>query len=215
MTDLAKQLSRRAFGGSVIALGALAASKAATAATDLKPTPEQGMGPFYPVERLAEADADLTWIKGHKKRADGSVIQVAGRVLDRYGNPVSGARLEIWQCNSLGRYAHVNDVATTPLDPNFQGYASIRTGKNGEWRITTIKPAAYESPIGRRTPHIHFDVQGKTHRLSTQMYFSDDDATNSKDMLYQQLGGSAERTVAKLGGAGQYDWNIILMDAGQ
>ncbi len=215
MTDIINTLSRRAFTSSVIALGALAASKAATAATDLKPTPTQMLGPFYPIERLAEEDADLTWIKGHTKRAEGTVIQVRGRVLDRYGNPVSGARLEIWQCNSLGRYAHVNDVATMPLDPNFQGYASIQTSAKGEWQITTIKPAAYDSPIGRRTPHIHFDVQGKSHRLTTQMYFSDDDASNSKDGLYRELGGSAERTLAKLGEAGRYDWNIVLMDAGR
>lgn len=215
MTDPKNQFSRRGFTGSVIALGALAASKAATAASELKPTPQQGMGPFYPIERLAEDDADLTWIKGHKKRAEGNVIQVAGRVLDRYGNPVNGARIDLWQGNSHGRYAHPNDPAIMPPDPDFQGYASIRTGTNGDWRITTIKPGSYDSPIGWRTPHIHFDVQGKSHRLITQMYFSDDDASNSKDMLYQQLGGSAERTVAKLGGAGQYDWNVILMDAGQ
>lgn len=212
MTDSINQLSRRAFGGSIIALGALAATR--VAAAELNPTPTQTLGPFYPIERLAEEDADLTWIKGHAKRAEGSVIQVRGRVLDRYGNPVSSARMEIWQCNSLGRYAHANDVATTPLDPNFQGYASIRTSAKGEWQITTIKPAAYDSPIGRRTPHIHFDVQGKSHRLATQMYFSDDDATNSKDLLYQELGGSADRTVAKLGAAGQYDWDVVLMDAG-
>ena len=212
MTDDTHQLSRRAFGGSILALGALASTRAA--ASTLKPTPTQTIGPFYPVERLAEEDADLTWVKGHTKRAEGTVIQVRGRVLDRYGHPVSGARLDIWQCNSLGRYAHANDIATMPLDPDFQGFAAIRTGAKGEWQITTIKPAAYESPIGRRTPHIHFDVQGKSHRLITQMYFSDDDATNSKDMLYRQLGGSAERTVAKLGGAGQYDWTVVLMDAG-
>ncbi|MBA4307685.1 MAG: protocatechuate 3,4-dioxygenase [Sphingopyxis sp.] len=210
MTDPLNRLSRRAFGVSVLAFGALSAMR--VAAAELKPTPTQTLGPFYPIERLAEDDADLTWIKGHAKRAEGSVIQVKGRVLDRYGHPVSGARLEIWQCNSLGRYAHANDVSTMPLDPNFQGYASIRTSAKGEWRITTIKPAAYDSPIGRRTPHIHFDVQGKSHRLTTQMYFSDDDATNSKDLLYQELGGSAERTVAKLGAPGQYDWNVILMD---
>ena len=212
MTDDTHQLSRRTFGGSILALGALASTRAA--ASTLKPTPTQVLGPFYPIERLAEEDADLTWIKGHTKRAEGTVIQVRGRVLDRYGNPVSGARLEIWQCNSLGRYAHANDIATMPLDQDFQGFAAIRTGAKGEWQITTIKPAAYESPIGRRTPHIHFDVSGKSHRLTTQMYFSDDDATNSKDILYQQLGGSAERTVAKLGGAGQYDWTVVLMDAG-
>ena len=140
MTDTINTLSRRAFAGSVMALGALAASRASAAETELKPTPQQGIGPFYPIERLAEQDADLTWIKGHTKRAEGTVIQVRGRVLDRYGNPVGGARLEVWQCNSLGRYAHVNDVATTPLDPNFQGYASIRTSAKGEWQITTINP---------------------------------------------------------------------------
>jgi protocatechuate 3,4-dioxygenase, beta subunit len=213
MTDTANQLSRRSFGGSVLALGALTASKA-VAATVLKPTPGQDMGPFFPIERLAEDDADLTWIKGHKKRAEGNVIQVTGRVLDRFGNPVKGAKLDLWQCNSLGRYAHPNDPATMPLDPDFQGFASIRTGPKGEWQITTIKPAAYDSPIGRRTPHIHFDVQGKSHRLITQMYFSDDDASNSKDGLYRELGGSAERTLAKLGEAGRYDWNIVLMDGG-
>ena len=214
MTDDTHQLSRRAFGGSVLALGALAASKAATAAPPLKPTPLQTIGPFYPIERLAEEDADLTWIKGHKKRAEGNVIEVTGRVLDQRGNPVSGARLDIWQCNSLGRYAHALDPATLPLDPDFQGFAAIRTSTKGEWRITTIKPAAYDSPIGRRTPHIHFDVSGKRHRLITQMYFSDDDASNTKDGLYQQLGGSAERAVAKLGDTGRYDWTIVLMDAG-
>ena len=212
MTDSANQFSRRAFNGSVLALGALAATKAISAA-ELPPTPSQTMGPFFPVDRLAEEDADLTWIKGHKKRADGNVIQVSGRVLDQYGNPVSGAQLDIWQCNSLGRYAHANDVATMPLDPNFQGYASIRTGANGDWRITTVKPAAYDSPIGNRTPHIHFDVQGKRQRLITQMYFSDDSISNSQDRLYQELGGSAERALAKLGGAGRYDWNIVLRDA--
>ena len=213
MIDPKHSLSRRVFGGSLLALGAIAASKT-VAAVELAPTPDQAMGPFFPVERVADEDADLTWIKGHEKRADGEVIQVTGRVLDRYGNAVSGARLDLWQCNSLGRYAHANDTATMPLDPHFQGYASIRTGANGDWRITTIKPAAYDSPIGKRTPHIHFDVQGKRHRLITQMYFSDDGANNSTDRLYQDLGGSAERALARLSGAGKYNWNIVLQDAG-
>jgi protocatechuate 3,4-dioxygenase, beta subunit len=209
MTVPAKLLTRRTFGGSVVALGALVATRG-LAEPPLKQTPEQILGPFYPIEHLAEADADLTWIRGHKQRAQGNVIQVMGRVLDRYGNPVNGARIEIWQCNSLGRYAHAGDVATMPLDPDFQGYASIRTGANGEWRITTIKPAAYDSPLGRRTPHIHFDVKGHRNRLITQMYFSDEDSTNSRDSLYNGLGRTAERAVAKIGDAGRYDWNIVL-----
>jgi protocatechuate 3,4-dioxygenase, beta subunit len=205
-------LSRRAFAGSaIVAVGLLAAGRA-HAATELPPTPDQDLGPFYPVQRLAEADADLTWIKGHKKRAEGKVIQVTGRVLDRHGNPVSGAKLELWQCNTHGRYAHPADIATAPLDPDFQGFAAIRTDKQGQWRITTIKPSAYDSPIGRRTPHIHFDISGKSHRMVTQMYFSDDDATNTRDMLYRQMGGDAGRTVAQLGETDRYSWDIVLMD---
>lgn len=213
MQDPKHLLSRRAFAGTALAAAALSLAGRASAAATLAPTPDQDLGPFYPVQRLAEADADLTWIKGHAKRAEGTVIQVAGRVLDRHGNPVSGARLEVWQCNSLGRYAHPADIATMPLDPDFQGYAAIETGADGAWRITTIKPAAYDSPIGRRTPHIHFDIQGKSHRLITQMYFSDDDATNTKDLLYREMGGAASQTVAQLGSAGQYGWDIVLLDS--
>lgn len=212
MHDRFDMMTRRGFAAAAIAATTIAVSKTAIGAEPLPSTPNQTIGPFYPVQRLAEDDADLTWIKGHAKRAQGNVIQVSGRVLDRYGNPVDNARLEIWQCNSLGRYAHPNDIATTPLDPDFQGFASIKTAAKGEWRITTIKPAGYESPIGMRTPHIHFQVDGKSHRLVTQMYFSDDDASNSKDRLYQGMGDAAARTVAKLDGAGQYRWDIILMD---
>lgn len=203
-------LSRRAFAGSALATAALVAAGAARATGKLPPNPAQTEGPFYPHQRLAEEDADLTWIKGHARRAQGEVIQVTGRVLDRYGNPLGGARVELWQCNSLGRYAHPGDVAKVPLDPDFQGYAAIRAGRKGEWRITTIKPAAYDSPIGRRTPHIHFTIHGPSDRLTTQMYFSDDEASNLKDGIYTNLGAAAPRAVARLGPANRYDWDIVL-----
>jgi protocatechuate 3,4-dioxygenase beta subunit len=205
-------MTRRAFAGSALAAAAALASGAKGAETPLRPTAFGDLGPFYPIERLAEEDADLTWIKGHAKRASGDVIEVSGRVLDRHGNPVRGAILEVWQANSLGRYAHANDIAKAPLDPDFQGYARIRTGAGGDWRITTIKPAAYDSPIGRRTPHIHFDVHGKSQRLITQMYFSDDAATNAADMLYKGLGDWADTALAKLDTPAKYRWDVVMMD---
>lgn len=212
MRDIDHLLSRRTFAGSVLATATLIGARGATATEPLAPTPSQDMGPFYPVQRLLDSDADLTMIKGHKNRAKGSVIEVTGRVLDRLGNPVRGAKLELWQCNAAGRYAHVNDIATAPLDPDFQGYAAITTGRQGEWRITTIKPAGYDSPIGNRTPHIHFDVSGRSQRLITQMYFSDAAATNAKDLLYMEMGDAALRTAARADGMARYSWDIILMD---
>ena len=109
------------------------------------------------------------------------MIEVTGRVLDRYGKPIRGASLELWQCNAAGRYAHANEQSTMPLDPDFQGYASVTTARDGEWRIRTIKPASYASPIGQRSPHIHFDIRGRDERLIAQMYFPEDAPANAND----------------------------------
>lgn len=212
MSDKKHILSRRQFAGGALAGASLIVAGGARAQERMALTPDQPIGPFYPVARLAEVDADLTWLEGHSQRASGTVIEVTGRVLDRAGRPVDGAVLELWQCNAAGRYAHPGDAATTPLDPHFQGYAAIRTDAGGNWKITTVKPAGYGSPIGMRTPHIHFDIRGKAHRLITQMYFPEDAATNAKDLLYKDMGGAAVRTVARADGVARYGWDIVLME---
>ena len=200
-------ISRRGF-----AAGAAAALVAGTARAAAPPTEESPMGPFYPGDYHGESDFDLTRLKGHRNRAKGTIIEVTGRVLDRYGSPVRGAKLELWQCNAAGRYAHPNDVAVAPLDPDFQGYANLVTDAQGAWRIVTVKPAAYGSPIGRRSPHIHWDVRGKAQRLVAQMYFPEDAEANAQDTLYRQLGPAAATSLAQASGAGRYAWDIVLMD---
>ena len=207
MTDTINTLSRRAFSGSVIALGALAASRAAAAPIV---TAESPMGPFFPTGYAGEDDFDLTLLNGRSARAMGDVIEVSGRVLDRLGNPVRGAKIELWQANANGRYAHNNDTSAGALDPNFQGVARLVTGASGEWRIRTIRPNLY----GRRTRHIHFDVTGRAHRLMSQMYFPEDAAKNASDGLYKVLGERAETSLARLETPDTYRWDIVLMDAG-
>lgn len=207
-------LSRRHFTGAALgAAGLMLGGGIARAGT---PALTEGgpIGPFYPVIRPGDDDFDMTHIKGRKGRALGRVIEVTGRVLDRKGNPVRGAALELWQCNAAGRYAHPGDIATAPLDPNFQGFAKLVTGPSGEWRIRTIKPSGYDSPIGHRTPHIHFDIKGRQVRLITQMYFTEDHATNSKDMLYNQLGADAVTAMAQQQAeADRYRWDIVLAES--
>lgn len=212
MRGISDRFTRRAFGGAALATSFAVASGAHAAEEVQKLTAAAPIGPFYPIERLAEDDADLTWIKGHRSRAKGTVIEVTGRVLDRRGNSVRGAVLEAWQANAVGRYAHSADVASAPLDPDFQGFARLRTGASGEWRMTTIKPAAYDSPIGKRTPHIHFDIRGLRHRLIAQMYFSDDGAMNANDTLYRELGQDAATSLAQLTAPTKYRWDVILME---
>lgn len=212
MSGFNRRLSRRAFTASGLSAAGVLLSGSAIAREALAPTPEQVMGPFYPSGYGGEADADLTRLYGHSERALGQVIEVNGRVLDRYGNPMRDAKIELWQANAAGRYAHDNEVSTAPLDPNFQGVAKLVTGADGEWRITTVKPRFYDTPIGLRTPHIHFDVQGNAHRLVTQMYFDDEPEQNAKDFVHASLGPAAPRTVAKTTAPDTYRWDIVLMD---
>jgi protocatechuate 3,4-dioxygenase beta subunit len=206
-------LSRRTFAGAGLASAGLALASGAKAFQQKPLTAESPMGPFYPLDVPADSDADLTWLKGHAKRASGQVIEVTGRVLDQRGNPIAGARLDVWQANAAGRYAHPSDPAVAPLDPDFQGFASIVSDAKGDWRMVTIKPSGYDSPIGNRPPHIHFDIRGKTHRNIAQLYFPEDAAANAKDMLYKALGAEAATSVAMRSSADphKYSWDVVLM----
>lgn len=206
-------LSRRLFAGAGLASAGLVLATGARAFQERKLTAESAMGPFYPLDIPADSDADLTWLKGHAKRAAGQVIEVAGRVLDQRGNPIVGARLDLWQANAAGRYAHPADPAVAPLDPDFQGFASIVSDAKGDWRIVTIKPGGYDSPIGHRPPHIHFDIRGRTHRNVAQLYFPEEAEGNSKDSLYKMLGAEAATSVAvrNAGDPNKYVWDIVLM----
>ena len=207
------QMSRRLFAGAGLASAGLVLASGTRALADQRLTAESIMGPFYPVDFPADSDADLTWLKGHSQRAAGQVIEVSGRVLDIKGNPISGAGITLWQANAAGRYVHPSDISKAPLDPNFHGIASIRADAKGEWRIVTIKPGGYDSPIGHRPPHIHFDIRGRSHRNIAQLYFPDDAAANDKDRLYKSLGAEAVTSLALRDAkdADKYRWDIVLM----
>jgi protocatechuate 3,4-dioxygenase beta subunit len=183
-------------------------------------TPAQILGPFYPLEKPLDQDADLTVIKGRTQRAAGQVVHVSGRVLNASGKPVSGARIEVWQANSHGRYTHPSDHNDAPLDPNFDGYASLTTDAQGRYRFKTIKPGGY--PAGRggtRAPHIHFDVQAKVNRLVTQMYFPGE-PLNEGDNFMATARELRRLLIADVGpptkdlepGSLVAHWNIVLED---
>ena len=150
------------------------------------PTPDQILGPFYPVQKPADGGADLTRLKGRAGKAQGQIIYVTGRVLSLRGEPCPGVKLEIWQANGAGRYTHPHDRNPAALDPNFDGYANVTTDAEGRYRYKTVKPGAYPVVANYwRPPHIHYDVIGKVNRLITQMYFADE-PLNQKDPLLQQ-----------------------------
>ena len=189
------RVSRREVLKISLSIGALALGSPLAAADkdrvglDFKgpmPTPDQILGPFYPVQKPADGGTDLTRLRGRAGQAQGQVIYVTGRVLNLHGDPCPGVNLEIWQANGAGRYTHPHDRNPTPLDPNFDGYANVVTDSQGRYRYRTVKPGAYPVVADYwRPPHIHYDITGKVNRLITQMYFPDE-PLNKKDPLLQQ-----------------------------
>ena len=65
-------------------------------------TPAQTEGPFYPVRKPPDQDADLTMVGNNGKRAAGDLLLVQGRVLTPNDSPVANALVEIWQTNAWG-----------------------------------------------------------------------------------------------------------------
>jgi protocatechuate 3,4-dioxygenase beta subunit len=136
-------------------------------------TPDQILGPFYPLNGLADRTGDLARSSGRPGHANGEILIVRGHVLTLTGRPVAGARIEIWQANSAGRYRHPSDKTSEPLDPNFDGFAVLMTDQDGGYSFRTVKPGGYRTPHGdMRPPHIHFLVDFGGDRLITQMYFA-------------------------------------------
>jgi len=211
-----RRLSRRQFAQFALASAGLFVAGPALAQGRqpvLGTTAESPLGPFYPLHPPAESDMDLTRLAGRANRARGTVIELTGRIRDVRGNPIAGARMELWQANAAGRYAHELDPATAPLDPNFQSYARLTTGRDGAYRIVTIKPGGYDSPIGHRPPHLHFDLRGRTHRSIAQMYFPEDKEGNARDTLYRALGEEAGTSLAirDTADSSKYRWDIVLL----
>jgi protocatechuate 3,4-dioxygenase beta subunit len=199
----------------LLGVGAWVAGAGAASAQTVAATEFQVLGPFYPIQRGGEHDFDLTQLRGHSARALGDVLEISGRVLNSRGEPVSGARMEVWQANAAGRYDHPSDLNPAPLDPNFQGLARLRTNRDGFYRIVTVKPGAYPIPGGEvRTPHVHFEISGHADRLATQMYFPGE-PLNATDGLASQSSDGLRSLLARANGVTEtgvtaLTWDVVL-----
>lgn len=182
MNDPVDRLRRRVlYGMAALPVAGFSSTALATTAA----TPSASEGPFYPPThmRFDDADRDLVKIVDKLEQAGGEIVTLAGRILDVSGNPMPGARIEIWQCDVNGRYLHRADQGAIARDAGFQGFGHDISGADGSYAFRTIKPVPYTG----RTPHIHVKVLvGDRERLTTQFYLADHPG-NARDWLYRRV----------------------------
>src|SRR5690348_4564186 len=193
--------SRRRFLGSVASTSAaLAAASSpffttrglfAQALEDSKRvfTPALTEGPFYPDRLPLDTDNDLIIINDATTPAVGAVTHLTGRVLDKFGDPVRNALLEIWQVDGLGSYIHSHGTNrdTGKHDTHFQGYGRFLTASSGEFYFRTIKPVPYPG----RTPHIHVKVHRDNREVLTTQFFIKGHPQNARDGIFRGVRSEA------------------------
>ena len=151
--------TRRGFLTGVAASSVAFAVKGAFA-EELRLTPRQMEGPFYPDKLPLDTDNDLLIVNDGFTPAVGEITHLGGRILDARGEPIRNALVEIWQVDSKGAYIHSRSGNRDSRDGNFQGFGRFLTGSTGDYYFRTVKPVPYPG----RTPHIHFAVKMKGRR---------------------------------------------------
>lgn len=179
-------ISRRRLAVGAVA-GAAFATLPAWAQAKLVLTPRQTEGPFYPRSFPVDVDADLVQVAGRSERARGTIVYLAGKLVNPDGKPIAAGEVEIWQCDAGGVYHHVGS-ASQGADPNFQGYGKAKVAADGAFRFRTIKPVVYPG----RTPHIHAIAKGQGVSLTTQLYI-DGEPQNERDGLFRSIRDPQQR----------------------
>ena len=154
--------------------------------TELKQTPSQTVGPYFAYglapQQYGYGSALRAIATGDMVTAEvpGDRIRVEGCVFDGEGKTVADAMIEIWQADSLGRYAHPADARGS--NATFTGFGRFGTGTDTEQRFIfdTIKPGAVDAV---QAPHINVIVfmRGLLLHMYTRIYFSDEVARNATD----------------------------------
>jgi protocatechuate 3,4-dioxygenase, beta subunit len=206
----------------IVAVGAsFAGLNAPAIAQERAPTPQQRIGPFYPVVGDNESQADLTLREGGSMRAIGQLVEVTGRVLDPSGMPVGSALVIVWQADAAGHYDHPADATRSQRDRGLAGHAIMRTARDGGFRLITVRPGPYpdeRSRSGLRTPHIHFEIIGEEGRLITEMYFPDEPLNVADANIAEMVAAGADprlltaraQASAQPGIATSLCWDVVL-----
>lgn len=112
--------------------------------------------------------------------AQGEIIFIKGTVTDSFGVPISGAVIEIWQTNSIGKYQSILSEDSDFIDENFSGSGRAVSDNLGNYSFITIFPGSYLE----RAPHINLNIyHSQFGVIETEIYFKDH-PLNAQDYHY-------------------------------
>ncbi|MBY6030204.1 MULTISPECIES: catechol 1,2-dioxygenase [Halomonas] len=147
-------------------------------------TPRTIEGPLY-VAGAPESEGLARMDDGSDTQAE--VMWLTGQVRDTSGQPIAGAKVEIWHADSKGNYSFFD-----PSQSDYHLRRSIFTDADGRYRARSIIPSGYgcppDSPTqqvldllgrhGQRPAHIHFFISAPGHKhLTTQINLAGDPYT--------------------------------------
>jgi protocatechuate 3,4-dioxygenase alpha subunit len=172
-------------------------------------TPSQTSGPFLAIGLLRD------WIGSSVvPENDPRAIRIRGQLLDGAGDPVIDGLVETWQANAAGRYAHPDDArADVPLENGFLGFGRSGTDDDGWFELVTVKPGPVPMPDGRlQAPHLVVGVfaRGLQKRLTTRLYFPDEEEANAADPVLSDLTDAERATLVASPGEGGLRFDIRL-----
>lgn len=132
------------------------------------------LGPFHRENAPAYAlGANIA-----RNASDGEPCLVSGTVRDLKGNPVAGAKMDVWEAGADGFYDSQKSDGM-----NLRGV--FRTDSRGRFHFRCVKPEFYpvphDGPVGRmltatgrhpmRPPHLHFWITAKGYKpLITHLF---------------------------------------------
>jgi protocatechuate 3,4-dioxygenase beta subunit len=124
----------------------------------------------------------------------GESCRFEGRVIDGHGNPVQGARLDVWSDNADGFY----DVQQPGIQPKWNNRGIFVTDADGAYQFVGIKPVSYpiphDGPVGKmlaalgrhpyRPAHMHFIVTAPGFETVVTHTFVGDDPYLVSDAVF-------------------------------
>jgi catechol 1,2-dioxygenase len=124
----------------------------------------------------------------------GEPMLVRGRILDTAGQPIAGAKIDVWQANDEGFY----DVQQKGIQPDFNLRGVFRTDETGAYWFRGVKPRFYpipdDGPVGKllaslgrhpyRPAHLHYIIAAEGFEPLTTHIFDPDDPYIASDAVF-------------------------------